>query len=238
MGRRPNGRHRFPASRYPSEAALTLLHRSTTPFPMPSMYPAPLKAKVDNRGIAPDSYLDELIAFLKKAPDEIFQVNSAPVEIYTVIRSSLGSVHGRDGNGAIIYGWDSLLHRKAALAEVMRVHPGLESSWNWNEGVDRTNQSSMRNVTGQETGIFQVSFDSLNLGGGALKPFAKAHGIDRVEEFIPAMKHDHALALEYYARLVRVSIAWAGPILRHTHDCIYPWLSRVAVQNFQQLLAA
>jgi hypothetical protein len=201
-------------------------------------YPAALKTRVDNRDAAPDSFLAELIAWARTAPDEIFSPNAVPVDIYTVIRSSLATVVGRDGTGALVYHWDSLLQRKAALCEVMRVHAGLESSWNWKEGVDRTNQTSMRNLTGQETGIFQVSFDSLELGRGALKPFAKARGIDRVEEFIPAMKSDHALALEYYARLVRVSIAWAGPILRHTHDCIYPWLSRTGLAAFQNLLAA
>jgi hypothetical protein len=207
---------------------------------MSSTFPAALKTPVDNRGEAPDSFLTDLITWAKGqagSGNEIFAPNTVPVDIYAVIRSSLSSVHGRDGTGALIYGWDSLLHRKAALLEVMRVHAGLESSWNWKESVDRTNQTSMRNVTGQETGIFQVSFDSLDLGHGALKPFAKAHGIDTVEKFIPAMKTDHALALEYYARLVRVSIAWAGPILRHTHDCIYPWLSRTAAAAFQNILA-
>lgn len=199
-------------------------------------FPAALKARVDNRGVPPDSFLTELIAFGRKAPDEIFSPNAVPVDIYTVIRSSLASVAGRDGAGGLVYHWDSLLQRKAALLEVMRVHAGLESSWNWNEGVDRTNQTSMRNVTGQETGIFQVSFDSLALGNGALKPFAKARGIDTVGEFIPSMKSNHPLALEYYARLVRVSIRWAGPILRHTHDCIYPWLSRTGLAAFERLL--
>lgn len=201
------------------------------------MYPSALKVPVDNRGPAPDSFLEKLIAWAKTAPDEISAPNAVPIDIYAVIRSSLATVAGRDGAGALVYQWDSLLQRKAALLEVMRVHAGLESAWNWNEGVDHSNATSMRNITGQETGIYQVSFDSLALGGGALRPFAKARDIDRVDFFIPAMKADHALALEYYARLVRVSIAWAGPILRHTHDCIYPWLSRPGVAAFERLLS-
>ena len=202
-----------------------------------SKYPSALKGRVDNRGIAPDSFLDELITWARGESDEVFAPNAVPVDIYTVIRSSLASVAGRDGAGGITYAWDSFLQRKAALCEVMRVHAGLESSWNWNEGVDRTNATSMRNITGQETGIFQVSFDSLELGNGALKPFARQRAIDTAAQFIPAMKADHELALEYYARLVRVSIRWAGPILRHTHDCIYPWLSRPAVAAFERLLS-
>lgn len=194
------------------------------------------KAKVHNRGNPPDSFLEELVEWARKAPNEIFAPNAVPVEIYTVIKSSLADLDGADGMGHPIYGWDSLLHRKAALCEVMRVHAGLESSWTWILGVDRTNKTSMANVTGQETGIFQVSFDSLNLGNGAMKPFAKSRGIDTAPVFISAMKKDHWLALEYYARLVRVSIRWAGPLLRHGTDSIYPWLSRTAVSEFEGFL--
>jgi len=93
----------------------------------------------------------------------------------------------------------------------------------------------MAHAEGQETGIFQVSFDSTYLSGGAMKPFAVEHGIGRVGSFISEMKHDHKLAMEYYARLVRVSIAWAGPLKRHEVD---PWLSRAAVSEFQDLLTA
>jgi len=120
------------------------------------------------------------------------------------------------------------------MLEIMRVHAGFESSWNWKEGVDVTNQASQLHTEGQETGIFQVSFDSTRLGDGAMKPFAAAHGIGTVGSFITEMKKDHKLALEYYARLVRVSIKWAGPLIRHEID---PWLSRPAVDEFQILLA-
>ena len=69
------------------------------------------------------------------------------------------------------------MHRRAALLEVMRVHAGFESSWDWNEGVDITNPHSVAHIEGQETGIFQVSFDSVLLGHNAMLPFAQAHGI-------------------------------------------------------------
>ena len=126
------------------------------------------------------------------------------------------------------------MHRRAALLEVMRVHAGFESSWDWNEGVDITNPHSVAHIEGQETGIFQVSFDSVLLGHNAMLPFAQAHGIDTPASFIPKMKADHQLAMEYYARLVRVSVQWAGPIKRHEID---QWLKAVAVAVFEQLLA-
>lgn len=196
------------------------------------------KEKVSNRGVPPDSFLDELIAFLRTAPDFISAPNSVAVDIFTVIKPRLAVHTLNDHSGTPIWQWKSLLHRKAALAEAMRVHAGLESSWKHGEGVDKTNPRSMANRVSEETGIFQVSFDSLNLGQGVLKPFAKERGIDTVEKFIPAMKADHPLALEYYARLVRVSIRWAGPLLRQTGpDSVYPYLSRAAVTEFESFLA-
>lgn len=196
------------------------------------------KQRVHNRGNPPDSFLEELIEWARKAPDEIFAPNAVPVEVYTVIKSSLATpIHPNgDPSGTPLYHWDSLLHRKAAMLEVMRVHAGFESSWTWILGVDTTNQTSMRNITAQEAGIFQVSFDSTHLGNGAMKPFAKANGIAHPDNFIAKMKSDHALALEYYARLVRVSIAWAGPLLRHGTDSVYPWLSRASVAEFMGFL--
>ncbi len=178
------------------------------------------KAKVLNRGQPPDSFLTELVTWGRAAPDEIFAPNPNPADIYALIRPILGP-------------WQNLLHRRAAMLEAMRVHAGFESSWNWKEGVDVTNQTSMSHAEGQETGIFQVSWDSTLLGDHAMKPFAVEHGIGSVGSFIAEMKSDHPLALEYYARLVRVSIAWAGPLKRHEVD---PWLSAAAVSEFQELL--
>ena len=180
------------------------------------------KAKVLNRGVPPDSFLVQLIDWGKEAAEEIFAPNDNPADIYSQIKPILGP-------------WENLLHRRAAMLEVMRVHAGFESSWHWAEGVDVTNHTSMTHEVGQETGIFQVSFDSTFIADGAMKPFAVANGIGTVGSFIPAMKADHKLAMEYYTRLIRVNIKWAGPIARHEID---PWLSRRAVAEFQTLLAS
>lgn len=198
------------------------------------------RSHIPNRGRAPVEFLQELVAWGKTAPGEIFEPNKVPLEAYTVLRPHLGTPDGRDRSGAPVFVWDSLLHRRAAMLELMRVHAGLESSWNWNEGVDRSNRTSMANVTGQETGIFQVSYDSTHLdsteGKDIMAGFLKLKGVDGPDEFIPRMKADHAFALEYYARLVRVSIRWAGPLLRPVKDSVYPSLSRDSMREFAELL--
>ena len=55
-----------------------------------------------------------------------------------------------------------------------------------------------------------------------------------VNGFITQMKADHTLALEYCARLLRISFLWDGPIKRREIDSS---LSRAAVAEFQTLLA-
>ena len=117
----------------------------------------------------------------------------------------------------------------------MRVVAGFESSWKWTEGVDVTNLHSVQNPDGEETGIFQVSFDSTRLNNNAMKPFAVANGIGTIGSFISKMKTDHRLALEYFARLSRINIRWDGPLIRHEVD---PWLSSASVSEFQDLLTA
>lgn len=179
------------------------------------------KQKVLNRGIPSDAWLTELVGWLKDAPEEIFAPNAVSDDIYTRMRSELGP-------------WKSILHRRAAMGEAMRVHAGFESSWNWNLGVDTTNKTSMSNIRGQETGAWQVSFDSTNIAHGAMKPFAEAHDVATPEKFITDMKRDHKLAMEYYARLVRVNIKWAGPIVRNEFQA---WLKRDAVTEFESLLS-
>ncbi len=189
-------------------------------------FPPALKHSVLNRGVAPDSFLEIGVNWAKTAPDEIFAMRPAPEggtdpDVYAHLAPILGP-------------FGDITHRKAAMLELMRVHAGFEASWNWKEGVDTTNQTSLHNLTGQETGVFQVSFDSTFLHGNYMQPFAAAHGIETPAKFIPAMKADHNLCLEYYARLVRVNTRWAGPILRGEID---RFLRRDAVEAFVGLLA-
>lgn len=181
-------------------------------------FSATLKS-VYNRGTPPVSFLLALLEWARLASDEIFAPNPNPADVYSLIVPILGP-------------WTSLEHRRAAMLEVMRVHAGFESSWHWKEGVDVTNATSLVHKEGQETGIFQVSFDSTYLGHGAMKPYAEEKGIGTADHFIKEMKCNHTLAMDYYARLVRVSIAWAGPLKRKE---VLPFLSKEAVTEFQKL---
>lgn len=181
------------------------------------------KTRVGNRGVPPDAFLAELLAWGQHAPEEIFAPNNDAQDVFIRLAPVLGP-------------WKSELHRKAALLECMRVLAGFESSWNWNEGVDRTNSTSMHNVIGQETGIFQVSFDSLNLDnerGELHQCVVRFCGSLDVRKFIDTMKVEHFFALEYGARLLRNNFYWDGPIKRHAID---RFLSTSAVSEWMALL--
>jgi len=176
------------------------------------------KARVSNRGVPPDEFLTELVEWGRSEFDSIFEANPNPADIYALISHELGP-------------WQNLLHRRAAMLEAARVHAGLESSWKFNEGKDPGNPNP--DPKSWETGLFQVSFDSTEIHSSAMRPYAIAKGIGTVGSFISQMKTDHKLAFEYYARLVRISIAWAGPLKRHE---VNPWLSRASVTEFESLL--
>lgn len=176
------------------------------------------KQQVLNRGIPPDSFLDELVAWGKIAADDIFVTNSA-VDIYSNVFHVLGP-------------WQGLNHRRAVMLEVMRVLAGFESSWNWNEGRDTSNATSDTPVT-MEAGAWQVSANSMGFGQ-ELKDLvlARVGSLDGTD-FQKAMKQDHVLAMEYIARLLRRTVNHNGPVKRHEID---PWLRKDAVAEFLGLL--
>jgi hypothetical protein len=176
------------------------------------------KQKVLNRGHPPDAFLDELVAWGRAAPDEIFAPNAAS-DIYSSVAGELGP-------------WGGPLHRRAAMLEVLRVLAGFESSWDWEAGRDTTNPTSVTKVT-IEAGAWQVSANSMSFGQ-ELKDLvlAKVGSVDG-NEFQKAMKRDHELAMEYVARLLRRTVNHHGPVKRRE---INPWLRRDAVEEFQALL--
>lgn len=176
------------------------------------------KQHVLNRGVPPDDFLDELIGWGKSAPDEIFAPNPFS-DIYSSVKNTLGP-------------WNGLLHRRAVMLEVMRVLAGFESSWDWNEGRDITNPTSVTPDT-IEAGAWQVSANSVNFGD-ELKDLVLAEvGTLDGDAFQKAMKKNHPLAMEYVARLLRRTTRHHGPVRRHEID---PWLRRDAVEEFQAFL--
>lgn len=177
-----------------------------------------LKEKVFNRGIPPDSFLQELISWGKTAPDEIFAPN-ANHDVYSNVVSVLGP-------------WQGPEHRRAAMLEVMRVLAGFESSWHWNEGRDPATAHPEDPRT-WEAGAWQVSADSMDIAPELRALVIAKAGADDPEAFQSAMKTNRPLAMEYIARLLRHSVTHNGPVKRHEID---PWLKRAAVEEFQSHL--
>lgn len=180
-----------------------------TRHPVSTQHPSP-----------PTSFLDQLIDSIDPLPDDVFAENPL-FDIYAVMKGSLGP-------------YTSLRHRKAVMCEVLRVQAAFESDWNWDEGVDVNNHNSLMHIEGEETGAFQVSFDSTALGHSAMLPFAISHKIETPEKFIRRMKNDHRLAVEYCARLLRINTSWCGTINNPAQ--VISHVRRDAVEEFQTFL--
>lgn len=191
------------------------------------------KKAVFNRGVPPDDFLSELVAWGKTAPDDIFLKNQN-VDIYSYIYPQLGP-------------WPDLIHRKAAMLEALRVLAGFESSWNWNEGVDTTNPTSDTPET-MEAGAWQVSANSRVFGDDleALYNILTEYVVDsklwdaggamvdaQDRAFQHVMKSNHFAAIEWISRLLRRTVAANGPVKRRI---INPWLSLAAQAEFVTLL--
>lgn len=83
------------------------------------------KQSVLNRGVAPDSFLAELVDWGLTAPSEVFARNDR-FDIDSSVMPQLGP-------------WQGDLHHRAVMLEVLRVLAGFESSWTWTAGIDITN---------------------------------------------------------------------------------------------------
>ncbi|MBV9655570.1 MAG: hypothetical protein JOZ42_13515 [Acetobacteraceae bacterium] len=180
------------------------------------------KKPVHNRGIPPDSFLDELVRWGQTAPAEIFAPNP-----YQDVYSSVVGVLGP---------WEGLHHRRAAMLEVMRVLAGFESSWKWREGTDQAadkRAKKLRSPSEIEAGAWQVSANSMGFGMELKTLVLSKVGSLNANDFQRGMKQDHDLAMEYIARLLRRTVRHNGPVLRHEID---KWLRKDAVREFQALL--
>jgi hypothetical protein len=189
-------------------------------------------SKVFNRGTPPPAFLIEMVEWARTAPDEIFAKNEFN-DIYSKVKPELGP-------------YESLLHRKGVMLEVMRVLAGFESSWDWKEGVD-TSRLGSDTPENSEAGAWQVSYDGRNLSPD-LMPLLLAHEIHNGVKFQQAMKFNHPLAMEFVVRLMRRNTKHNGPLykgderaiirrsLRGEEHSIYPWLRREAVAEFMEAL--
>jgi len=179
------------------------------------------KKKVFNRGVPPDSFLNELIDWARQAPDEVFVKNDNH-DIYSNVSSELGP-------------FSDLVHRKAVMLEVLRVLGGFESSWNFKEGVDKNNPTSNTSCT-EEAGIFQCSGNAMGFDPSLKSLLRKASGGKTdCTTFIAVTKKDHQFAFEFCARLLRFTVNHHGPVKRKE---INSFLRRDAVSEFQGFLSA
>jgi peptidoglycan hydrolase-like protein with peptidoglycan-binding domain len=183
------------------------------------------RVKVLNRGIPPVEFLQELVAWGKTAPEEIFaDKKTEEKDVYASVKKELGP-------------FNDILNRKAGMLEVMRVLAGFESSWKWNTGRDTTNPDEDSPDT-ISAGPFQVSANSMGFGQD-LRDLVGPLGIRNPKRdgdaFQVLMKTNHTVAFNYISRLLRHTIRHNGPVKRGE---INPWLSRDAAKEFQQLLTA
>ena len=194
-----------------------------------------ITTRVLNRGTPPASFIQQMVEWARTAPDDIF--DRTPTigsrDLYNKVFPDLGH-------------YESLVHRKAVMLEVMRVLAGFESSWDWTEGVD-TSRLGPDTPENAEAGAWQVSYDARRLDLSLAK-LLRDRGISDGVTFQRKMKFDHPLAMEFVARLMRVNTKHNGPLyrgaersiirksLRGEEHSIYPWLKREAVAEFQALL--
>lgn len=196
-----------------------------------------VKAKVFNRGVPPDSFLDELVTFGRTEWDGTFTQNSN-FDIYSKVKPELGP-------------FETLLHRKAVMLEVLRVLGMFESSGDFTEGVD-TSRLGSDTPENSEAGAWQVSYNARHLDP-SLREFLLVNGIANGVHFQRRMKFDRQLAIQFEARLLRIDVEnperlHNGPLykgeernairrsLRGPEHSIFPWLRRDAVAEFQSFL--
>ena len=184
---------------------------------MPRQYSACL-ARVSGSK-PPTAFLDEMVDWALLAPDELFQ----PYAVFDVYSSVVGQL-GPYGIGA---------HRKAVILEVLRCLAGLESMWNWNQGV-HASKPQAKTSHNEEAGAWQVSADSMGKGQ-SLTDFAQATlGATDDATFISGMKTNHTFAIEYTVRLLRITIDHWGPFVNS--KSIFSQLNRASAKEFRGFL--
>jgi hypothetical protein len=150
--------------------------------------------QVSNRGKIPKEFLNDLLVWAKAAPNEIFAPSNHK-DVYNLMAPKLGPFN------------DDLKLRKAAMVMGLAVHAGLESSWDYETGIDTSKPSSLNTCSAAEAGIFQPSFDSVANFGGDLKVLfngsCNAYLGSPCIKFQKCSKDNHTFAIEYTARLLR-----------------------------------
>jgi len=149
----------------------------------------------------PASFLDELVDWALLAPDEIFLPN-AIFDIYSSVVTQLGPY------GAPCPSQSG--HARSFASFLQGVKPCGIGITVWTPA-----RKSRTRVTMKKTGAFQCSADSMDLDKG-LKDFVQATlGATDDTTFRSGTKSNHKFAIEYAARLLRVSVIHHGTIKHH-----------------------
>ena len=183
------------------------------------MFDSDLKQTISNRGAAPDDVLEALVALGREARmyPEIFAPN-ARYDVYSAMEAALGP-------------WTPQ-NRVAGMLETLRVVGAMESGFNWEEGADPDGVGEEK-IECRETGMFQVSGNSMSFDPSLPACVDRYLGAHDYRTFLAGMKTNHALAVEYAARVLRFSIRWDGPIER---GVVQRYVTRAAMAAFWMLV--
>lgn len=161
---------------------------------------------IPNQGKIPTSVLNNIIDFVRSAPDQVFEKNSEK-DLYWLMSQKLGPI-------------TTLKQRRAVMADTQIVLGALESSWNYSTGRDPATPAS-KPCNEYEAGMFQVSSNSMAFGEGKLTLLFKAacekyNSLATCQAFQKCTKEEPAFAHSYVGLLLRYTVNHHGPLLRGT----------------------
>lgn len=159
---------------------------------------------IPNQGKIPTSVLNNIIDFVRSAPDQVFEKNNEQ-DIYWLFAKTLGPI-------------TTLKQRRAVMADTQIVLGALESSWGYGVGRDPATPAS-KPCNEYEAGMFQVSSNSMAFGNGQLTTLFKAAcgpymSLGTCQAFQKCTKEEPAFAHSYVGLLLRYTINHHGPIKR------------------------
>jgi hypothetical protein len=188
----------------------------------------PCRVPIYNRGIPPQSFIDEVVKTTKAAPDVVVAVNSNN-DIYSLVKPKLAP-----------NGWRSLAHRRAAMATVMITLGAYESSYDFTEGVDVSNPSSLVNKCSEEAGAFQTSANSMSFSSTLSDFFNdnckdfRANQANACMAWVACTKSPSkkSFQIEFTERLLRYTTRHHGPLIRKSD--VYNHLSVACMKDLEK----
>lgn len=191
--------------------------------------------EVFNRGKLTQTFLNDMVGVIGAMPEHIF-LPDMEVDMYGKAADKLGP-------------YESTLHRRAVMCEILRVLALFESGGDHTEGVD-TSRLGPDTPENAEAGAWQISLDSRKIHSDLrdmLSEYRSDHvpsGIKNGIVFQQVMKFDPDFSTRYAATLMSHNGMHNGPLykgaeraiirssLRGEKHSIYPYLKKTAVAEF------